>query len=104
MNWLKSLAGLFSGSGSGGRAYWLHVVCDHCGEKLRTRVDLYNDLSVDYGESGSEITYFCRKTLVGSSGCYRPIEVALTFDEKKTMKSHKVSGGRFLTQEQYDSE
>ena len=92
---------MFSGKGGGERAYWLHVECAHCGEKLRTRVDLYNDVSIQYGESGGRTTYFCRKTLVGGSGCYQPVEVALTFDGNKGLLSHTVKGGRFLTPEEY---
>ena len=28
--------------------YWVYVRCNQCGEPLRARVNLYNDLSVDY--------------------------------------------------------
>jgi len=52
-------------------SYWVAVRCSRCGETLRTRVNLHNDLSIEYGEGGGETTYFCRKTLIGDKLCFQ---------------------------------
>ena len=35
---------------SSSRSYYIYIVCDRCGEKIKSRVDLFNDLSIRYGE------------------------------------------------------
>ena len=77
------------------RAYWLTVECGRCGEAIRARVDLFNDLSPIYSESG--VTYFCRKVLIGQARCYQKIEVELTFDEKRGLTGREIKGGTFLS-------
>ena len=77
------------------RAYWLDVECERCGEQIRARVDLYNDLSPIYEESG--VTYFCRKVLIGQERCYQKIEVEMTFDEKRKLTGREIKGGKFTS-------
>lgn len=88
------------GSGSRERSEWVYVQCVHCGEKLRARIDTYNDLSVQYDDRG-ESTYFCRKVIIGSARCYRPIEVKLSFDGNRRLIDREIDGGRFITMEDY---
>ncbi|MGB9700909.1 MAG: hypothetical protein ACPL5I_16165 [Thermodesulfobacteriota bacterium] len=71
------------------------VQCARCGEVIQTRVDLENDLSAEYGERESETTYFCRKMLVGKKNCYAPIEVELTFDNRRQIIDRAIKGGNF---------
>ena len=84
--------------------YWIHVKCNRCGEVLSTRVNLNNDLSINYGESedGSDTTYFCRKTLMGSGEgrCFQRVEVALTFDNHRNLINREVTGGNFVEPEE----
>ena len=102
MKWLKRLASLFTPEGArNAYAYWLYVQCDRCGEKIRTRVDLRNDLSVRYGETEQDTTLFCRKTLVGNGRCFWPIEVELTFDTGHQLIDRQIRGGRFISEEDY---
>ncbi len=108
MNFLKRLASIFSApSSSPGRYYYIYVTCGRCGEKIRGRVDLHNDLSIDYGvrEDSEEsqppagegnVTYFCRKVLIGEQRCYQPIEVELTFDKDHRLLDQKIKGGKFI--------
>jgi hypothetical protein len=113
MNFLNRLTSFFSApKASTGRYYYFYVQCSRCTEKIRGRVDLFSDLSVDYGvgEEGEEReasqgeTYFCRKVLIGEQRCYQAIEVELTF--KKNNKNYQVidqniKGGKFIQEEEY---
>lgn len=74
---------------------WLEVRCSRCGEVIRARVDLRNELSLlDEGEPEAAV-YFCRKVLIGAQGCYQPVEVELFFDASRSVVSRKVQGGEF---------
>jgi len=97
MSFFKKLANLFSASnGTAQNAYWLAVRCNRCGETIEGRVNLNNDLSIDYGDNPNKPSYFCRKVLMGDQQCFQQIEVELTFDEKKNLKERQVRGGQFI--------
>jgi len=74
-----------------------NVRCKRCGEIIEGRVDVDNDLSVEY-ENDSE-TFHCRKVLMGDGKnlCYQRIEVCLRFDSRRNLVEHTVeSGGDFI--------
>jgi hypothetical protein len=89
---------LFSGSGKADSdALWIVVKCNRCGEVTRARIDLRNDLSIEYDEAGDLPTYFCRKVLMGEGGiCFQRMEVELTFDAHRNVVNREVSGGQFI--------
>jgi hypothetical protein len=101
MGFLKKIGSLFSPSGSDNRSLFLYVRCDKCGEVLKGRVDLYNDLSVQYEDSGKGASYFCRKVFVGSNRCYRPIEVTMTFDKNRQLMNEEINGGDIVGEDEY---
>ncbi len=101
MGFLKKLGALFSQPSGDSRSLWLYVKCDKCGEILKGRVDLHNDLSIQYAESGGGTSYFCRKVYVGSNRCYRPIEVELTFDKNKRLMNEDITGGEIVSEEEF---
>jgi len=77
--------------------YNFSVKCKRCGEVIEGRVDLDNDLSVEY-ESGGDV-FYCRKVLMGDGKnlCYQQIEVGLKFDANRKMIEQRVeSGGDFV--------
>ena len=84
------------------RAYWLYVKCNRCGEKIKSRVDLYNDLSPIYTETG--VTFFCRKVLIGQQRCYQKVEVEMSFDERRKLTDRQISGGKFITEDEFTAE
>jgi hypothetical protein len=94
MKWLKNL---FKSPYSS-HEYWLYVKCDHCQEILKARVDLYNHLSIQYGE---QITYYCRKVIIGGNRCYKQIEIDMTFDSKRKLLDRKINGGEFVSKDEY---
>lgn len=100
MELLKRLAAVFSPEGKrNAYAYWLHVQCDRCGEKITTRVDMRNDLSARYDEGSGDTVYFCRKTVIGSGRCFQQIQVELTFDTRRRLIERKIEGGTFIEEE-----
>jgi hypothetical protein len=97
MSFFKKLSNLFASSGaSHNPSYWIKVKCDRCGEIIRVRIDLHNDLSINFGENEQDITYFCRKMLMGSQHCYQQIEVELTFDAGRKLAQQEIHGGKFI--------
>jgi hypothetical protein len=78
-------------------AYWVTVRCSRCGEIIRARVNLSNDLSAEY--DGNRTSYVCRKVLLGESRCFQQIEVVLKFDENRKLLDRTVSGGEFVAQD-----
>jgi hypothetical protein len=79
------------------RALYLYVQCNKCGEKLRARVDMWNELSPDYdGNSEDAAAYHCRKVLIGENRCYQPIELRLKFDKNHRLVDKQVYGGKFI--------
>jgi len=85
MNFLQKIAKFLTANPQSTPAYWLYVECDRCGEKIKVRVNLHSDLSIRYGESGDEDSYFCRKMIIGVQRCFQPIEVEMTFDRNKKL-------------------
>ena len=85
-------------------AYCLYVKCDHCGERLRTRVNLDKDLSIHYSETDGSNTYFCRKVIIGSERCFFPIEVELTFDHQRSLVDKQIQGGQFISEAEFHTE
>jgi hypothetical protein len=59
-------------------------------------VDLRNDLSIDYSDTGAIAGYFCRKVLMGSGRCYQQIEVELRFGPDHRLASQEARGGKFV--------
>jgi hypothetical protein len=99
MDIFKKLNEIFTKSSSprAGRALHLYVQCNKCGEKLRARVDVWNELTADYdGRSDDAVSYFCRKVLVGEKMCYLPIELHLKFDKNHKLVEKTIMGGKFI--------
>lgn len=93
MNFFKSL---FSKPAAPARNLLpLKVKCRRCGEIIEARVDLSNDLSIDYDEAGHAV-YHCRKGLVGRQQCYQTLEVELQFDANRRLIDRHISGGEFV--------
>lgn len=104
MGFLQKIASVLSPKGEEKDALWVYVRCHRCGEKIKTRIDLSHDLTPNYSDEGGIANYFLRKVLVGSKGCFEPIEVELTFDAQRRVSSRAITGGQFISKEEYDSD
>jgi len=105
MSFLKSLRKVFSSPPPRTeRAFYLYVQCSKCGEKLRARVDIWNELTPEYnGKSDDAISYFCRKVLVGEKQCYQPIELRLKFNKNHKLTEQTIMGGKFIEQAEFET-
>lgn len=79
------------------RALYIYVQCNRCGEKIATRVDLFNDLSSIYSEGA--VTYFCHKIIMGQQRCFQKIEVEMHFDQQRHLTDRQITAGTFITEE-----
>lgn len=100
MGLLNSLKTLFAG-GSDHKpedaSAWFYVRCRRCGEVIRVRVDMRNDPSAD--DDGQHVV---RKTLVGGARrCFARLEMTLTFDANRRLQSQEVTGGDFVSADDY---
>ncbi len=96
MDFLKKLLSGFSAKPEK-RYYVFQVKCKRCGEIIEGRVDVDNDLSVEYQDAGE--VYYARKVLIGDGGnhCYQQVEVGLKFDQSRKLIERRVeSGGEFV--------
>lgn len=93
MNFLQKL---FSGASARPekRYYTFEVKCLRCGETIAGRVDLDNDLSVEYEEGGK--VYYVRKVLMGDGRCFQRVEVAFKFTPARTLIEEQITGGEFM--------
>ena len=104
MSFLKKLASFFSGGGGGdNRAFPIYVFSNRCREPIMAEIDLVNSLSRD---EENDDRYYTRKVLQGSgkNRCFTQVEVEIWFDRGKKVSHYEVSGGRWLTQEEYEEE
>jgi len=93
MSFLKNLFG--GGSQKYEKKYYVfQVKCKRCGEIIEGRVDLDNDLSLEY--EGSNNVYFGRKVLMGNNRCFQQIEVELKFTSDRELIDKGVKGGTFV--------
>ncbi len=76
------------------RYYTFHMKCNRCGEIIEGRVDLDNDLSLDY--EGDSAVYYVRKGLIGNNRCFQKIEVEMKFTAARTLIEQHATGGQFV--------
>jgi hypothetical protein len=93
MSFLKNLFG-GPASPSPSKFYSFAVKCNRCGETIEGRINLSNDLSVDY-QDGQE-SYFVRKMVMGNEHCFQQIEIELKFDASKKVIEKQANGGTFV--------
>jgi len=99
MGFLDSLKSLFAGGrGPDASGYWVYVRCRRCGEAIRTRINLQNDLSPN-DEEGYTVT----KTLVGDQRCFERIEVTLIFDANRRLLGQEIQRGDFISAKEFEA-
>lgn len=105
MGLLKKISSLFGGAAgrsedSDGRALYFYVKCDSCGEKIRVRVDLYNDLAQEFDDNDRTSGYTLEKDVLGNN-CFRLMHLHATFDNGRRLVEKSVSHGTLITREEY---
>ena len=74
--------------------YTFNVKCNRCDEIIEGRVDMDNDLSLEYEDDRS--VYFVRKGLMGNNRCFQQIEVELKFDSSRQLLEQNITGGQLV--------
>ena len=93
MNFLQKL---FKGTSTAPqkRYYTFSVKCMRCGEIIEGRVDLDNDLSVEYEQGGD--AYYAHKVLMGNDKCFQAMDVNFKFTTARALIEQHVAGGEFV--------
>jgi hypothetical protein len=73
-----------------------NVKCNRCGETITGRIDLDNDLSVEYEEGGD--VFYARKVLMGENKCFQRVEVNFKFNSERQVIEKDIIGGEFVEQ------
>jgi hypothetical protein len=79
-------------------ALWLYVKCKRCGTPLAVRVDLRNELSIDYETN----EYVLHKEMMDSK-CFALMHAELHFDVKRNVIAQKIDQGEFITADEYQT-
>jgi len=74
--------------------YTFHVKCKRCSETITGRIDLDNDLSIEYEEGGD--VFFARKILMGENKCFQRMEANFKFNSSRQVIEKDVIGGEFV--------
>ena len=106
MGILDSIKALFTsgpgrGADSDGRALYFYVRCNACGEQIRVRVDMYNDLAAEYDSKERVSGYVLNKDILGSK-CFKLMRMHLQLDPSRRLVNKSVENGTFITKEQYE--
>ena len=93
---MNLLQKLFGGSSASPQKheYTFSVNCLRCGEIIQGRVNMDNDLSVEYEEGGD--IYYARKVLMGENKCFQRVEVELKFTSSRELLERHITGGEFI--------
>jgi len=78
---------------------WIYTQCDKCGEKFRTVIQKSHDLMPTYQDDGP--AYILKKELIGKS-CPNKINLTIQFDKNYNRLSEEITGGHFISRENYD--
>ncbi|HNS35500.1 MAG TPA: hypothetical protein PKI70_05275 [Mesotoga sp.] len=82
-----------------GNTIVVHFECNKCGEKFRSHLRKYYDVSVNYGKGKG--AYRLDKEFVGSK-CQNKIQITADFSRAFRPLSFEIIGGRFLSEEEYE--
>ena len=80
--------------------FWIYTQCDKCGEKFKTLIRKNNDIAPTYKNEGP--AFILRKELIGAS-CPNRINLYLEFDRSYRKISEEITGGHFISKEEYQS-
>lgn len=103
MGILDKLKAAFGGSGRGrDDGLYVYIRCDRCGDVVRVRINMANELQQQFAEGDGVDGYSLRKGVVDAR-CFRPMEMTMTFDSGRRELGRDVEGGRFVDQAAYDT-
>ena len=98
MDLLKRLFGGKPADSEDSGARFVYVKGKKCGAITRLRIDMRNDLSRDDDDN-----FFVRKVAIDNK-CYGQVEIEFRFDANHKELSRNITGGEFVTQEEWARE
>jgi hypothetical protein len=85
---------------SDGRAVFFYVRCNACGEKIRVRVDTYNDLLQEFDERERVSGYSVEKDVMGNR-CFKMMHLHADFDSGKRLSNTSVENCMLITKAEF---
>ncbi len=83
-----------------GRILHLYVACNNCHTPVHVRIDVYNDLTLEYGDREQAVGYVLRKEIMDSR-CFRLMHAEILFDTTRRETQRTVDGGVFVDESVY---
>lgn len=83
-------------------AVWIYAQCDRCGEKLRARINTRAELSPEFSNTDNATSFYCRKVLIGEQRCFQQIEINVKFNNRFRIIEKEISGGKFITRDEFE--
>jgi len=99
MMWLRRLLG--GGNNNDSRILHLYVACNHCHTPVHVRVDLYNDLTLEYDDREQAVGFVLRKEIMDAR-CFRLMHAEILFDTTRRETRRTVEGGVFVDESVYN--
>jgi len=93
MSWWRKLFGL--GQTNNARIIHIYARCKRCQSPVHVRLDVFNDLAVEYNQRGDVSGYVVRKTLMDAK-CFRVMPVEIWFDARRNETQRTIEGGEFI--------
>ncbi len=81
-------------------ALHLYVRCSHCGAPVHVRINLRNDLLAEYGDDLVEGYRLIKEIM--DDRCFRLMRAELVFDRNRRELERTITGGAFITREEYE--
>ena len=93
MSWWRKLFGL--GQTNNARTIHIYARCKRCQSPVHVRLDVFNDLAVEYDQRGDVCGYVVRKALMDAK-CFRVMPVEIWFDARRNETQRTIEGGEFI--------
>jgi hypothetical protein len=87
---------------SDGRAVYFYVRCNACGEKIRVRVDTFNDLLQEFDDRERVSGYTVTKDVMGNA-CFKMMHLHAEFDGGKRLIASSVENGTLITKADFQT-
>lgn len=97
--WLRRL--LRGSNTADNRILHLYVECNHCHTPVHVRVDVYNDLALEYDNHEHAVGYVLRKEIMDAR-CFRLMHAEILFDTERRETRRMVEGGVFVDESVYN--
>ncbi|MFZ9857095.1 MAG: hypothetical protein ACO3F2_02000 [Roseiflexaceae bacterium] len=93
MSWWRKLFGQTTTNNA--RIIHIYARCQRCQSPVHVRLDVFNDLAVEYNERGDINGYVVRKALMDAK-CFRVMQAEIWFDAQRNETQRTLEGGEFI--------